>query len=334
MIGNILEQQIFLTTLISIMIIVGVFKTNHTLDGVYSLARKYITNTRLFVFIASTIYGILPVPGRIGIATGMFDTCTDKTSDRKDLGVLAYLSTHHYYLWSPIEKSVIIVLASTGLGYFEFLKLMSPYIAVMLVMIMYYTFFVMKPPKLVDMSRGRGSIIDPMLLFTGVGSCCTGVVDVRVFFPLYALYTIIKYRPKNIHKFIDWKLIGVAALVITASTYIKSHTDDILNILSIINTQYGLHVALIASFLAALVLGSSSKFAAITSMMVAVYGVMYLPIFYIFDFCGYLLSPAHKCVHIGKLFFRTKLVAFYKVVGIITLILILISIINTMMLNE
>ena len=311
------------------------YKEHQVLDGLYLVIRRVVTNDQLFILIMSTIYGILPVPGRISIATGMFDTCTSKSKPREELGILAYISTHHYYLWSPLEKSVIIVLASAGITYMQFLNYMGIYIAMMIAMTVYYVTFVMKPVEILNFKNtGSPRVLDPVILVSGVIVCCFDLVDVKSFFPVYCLYVMCRYKVLNIITRIDWKLILVAAVIIALSTVVKSHSDQLLDILNMMTTQYGLHVALIASFCAALLLGSSSKFAAITALMVSIYGVAYLPIFYIFDFCGYLLSPSHKCVHIGRLYFKTKLVAFYKVVGIITLILMLTSIMKTLMINE
>ena len=332
---NILEQQLFIFTLISIMVIVSVYKEHQVLDDVYLVIRRVVPNDQMFILIMSTIYGILPVPGRISIATGMFDTCTNEKKPRGELGILAYLATHHYYLWSPLEKSVIIVLASAGITYIQFLNYMGIYIAMMITMTVYYVLFIMGPVQILNFKKtGKTRVLDPLILIGGVMICCVGLVDVKLFFPIYGLYVVCRYKVLNIISRVDWKLIIIACVIISASTVIKAHSDQLIGILNTITTQYGLHVSLIASFTAALLLGSSSKFAAITALMVSIYGVAYLPIFYIFDFCGYLLSPSHKCVHIGRLYFKTKLVAFYKVVGIITLILMLTSIIKTLMINE
>jgi hypothetical protein len=334
MLADIIYQELFLLTLISIMVIANVYKDRNVLDGTYNIIRRVITNDRMFICIMSTIYGILPVPGRIGIATGMFDTCTDKRSPRQDLGILAYIATHHYYLWSPLEKSVIIVIASAGITYVQFIQHMWLYIVLMIIMTLYYVFFVMTKPVVIEFKPTEKRSIEPLLLIGGISICCLGFIDVKYFFPVYGLYTILKYRVWDAHKRVEWSLILIAGVVIAISTIVKSHSESLLEILNNITTQYGLHVALIASFFTAVLLGSSSKFAAVTSLMVSIYGVMYLPLFYIFDFCGYLLSPSHKCVHIGRLYFKTRVVAFYKVVGIITLVLMLTSIMKTIMINN
>jgi len=192
--------------------------------------------------------------------------------------------------------------------------------------------FVMKEVNLVrDAKAPTPALMDPTLLLIGVLACCFDYFTIYWFFPIYCLYLILKYRAWNIIKRVDWKLICVAGCIIAASTVIQQHSEQLIAVVEGLTTTYGLHVCLISSFFAAFLLGSSSKFAAVTSLMVAVYGIEYLPLFYIFDFGGYLLSPSHKCLFIGKLYFQTKLVAFYRVVGIITLIMIVTALMKTFM---
>ena len=329
MIVDLLVKESFLLVICSIMIIVGVFKDNKVLDSMYYDLSRCIKNKKLLLCILSTIYGILPIPGRITIATGMFDTCTNKKKDRSELGILAYLATHHYYLWSPLEKSVLLVIASTGMTYIDFICNMWIYIAMLLLATYYYVVFIMKDVSdiLVDMApspRDSKKIIDSLNLGVGVLLCCAGVFNVALFFPIFAGYVLYRYSTslRKAYSYIDIKLLSVISIIILISFTIQLHTTDIQAFASQLATRYGLHVALVVSFLAALLLGSSSRFAAITVIMTSIFGVVYMPLFYIIDFCGYLLSPAHKCVSISTMYFKTKFVAFYKTVGIISLILI------------
>jgi hypothetical protein len=332
---ELLAKECVVLTIMSIMVCVGIFKDKGTLDVIYYTLQQRIPNKNILMCLLSTIYGILPIPGRVSIATGMFDTWTCKKQDRSELGVLAYLSTHHYYLWSPMEKSVLIVLAGTGISYIDFICSMGIYIGIFLIVTYYYVVFVVKdldaiitdfPP--VDIKLG--SATDSLILLGGVVACCMQMFSILYFFPIYALYMVVRHRPSlsTILKSIDFKLLLTVAVVVLVSYIIQQHTAEIQAHAYKLSTLYGLHVAIFVSFFAALLLGSSSRFAAITVIMTSMFGIAYLPLFYIVDFCGYLLSPFHKCVSISNLYFNTKFVAFYKAVGIITLILLTTSIIN------
>ena len=69
------------------------------------------------------------------------------------------------------------------------------------------------------------------------------------------------------------------------------------------------------SFLGAFALGYSSRFGAITVILTSIYGIEYLPWFFAVDFAGYILSPMHKCVAIGKMYFGTKLSDYAKLLA-------------------
>ena len=120
---------------------------------------------------------------------------------------------------------------------------------------------------------------------------------------------------------IDWLLVFWIGVIIAISTILHTYTDQIKIYAENLATMYGIHVALIVSFFAAVLLGSSSRFAAVTVIMTSIFGLIYMPLFYIVDYCGYLLSPSHKCVSIGNMYFKTKLIIFYKTIGLLSLVL-------------
>jgi hypothetical protein len=51
-------------------------------------------------------------------------------------------------------------------------------------------------------------------------------------------------------------------------------------------------------------------------LMASIYGLEYLPWFFAVDFVGYLISPMHKCVAIGMLYFGTKLRYYITILGL------------------
>lgn len=321
----------FLLVLVPILISVHIIKKHECLNTMYYMLRCAITNDKLFVSIISCIYGVLPIPGRIAVATGLYDTCTCNSKDKSKLGILAYITTHHYYLWSPLEKSVLLILASTGISYAGFMAIMWPYLLLMLAMTFIYVFYIMKEIKLIEHEKPANiNTLDPLVLLTGLVISCSSPEAIYAVFPCMALYFVIKYKEYSAYASIDWKLVFMVSMLIVVTSFIKSHADVLIN--TVTSTNYNIHLALLMSFLLSFLLGSSSKFAAVTSVMVTIFGLQYLPLFYIYDYCGYLLSPAHKCVLIGKSYFQTNYVAFYQVVGIITLMMILFTTINNIML--
>lgn len=335
MIEKIITKQLFLVTLVSIFVIAGILRDKNSLACVYRYIQKLTPNKRLMCCLLSTVYGVLPIPGRITIATGMFDTCTDHTKCRKSLGVLAYLSTHHYYLWSPLEKSVLIVVAALGISYSEFLMTMTPYIVAYLGFLFYYIMFIMPDVDqqvLTFDSDQSGDWFDSLGLICGVIGCCVGVIDIDWFMPVYATLLCVKHRCWGVFKYIDFKLLVCVSLVLVASTCLDYFSDEIKEYVVKLSTLYGVTCALVFSFVAAFILGSSSKFAGITAGLCSVFGAVYLPLFYVIDFCGYMLSPCHKCLSVSTMYFKTNVLSFYRV--LLTMCLCLITavvIINLLM---
>ena len=71
----------------------------------------------------------------------------------------------------------------------------------------------------------------------------------------------------------------------------------------------------IVAAIAAYIMGSSGKYAGMTSALVAIFGPQYLVWFLTTEYSGYLLSPAHKCLMIGQQYFGTPIRKYYKVLG-------------------
>ncbi len=69
-------------------------------------------------YVVSAIGGILPIEGRVTVSAGVLDTmCSNHSHNhgREKMGIVDYLGNHHYYLWSPLEKTVILPIAAFGL---------------------------------------------------------------------------------------------------------------------------------------------------------------------------------------------------------------------------
>jgi len=240
---------------------------------IYPLLNKlkvFVPSNRLFVVITSAVAGILPIAGRVSVSAGILDIIAPKDERRKHYGIIDYLSTHHYYLWSPFEKSVIIPMAVLSLSYTEFMQLMWPLAII--------------------------AIVVPFVLI----------------FTLLKEDDVIVQTQKQEHtkvEWLNWQLLVAVALIIMLGNYVREHTDIIKaylenNDLSIVSAAW---IVFAASFL----LGSSSRFAAFTAILASIFGIEYLPLFFAVDYTGYMLSPAHKCFAIGKMYFNTSFVTYY-----------------------
>ena len=130
-----------LLVLLSAFIIGGVFKSHKLFLPVFELLLRHLKSKRLGLLMISLVSGILPIEGRVSVSAPVLDSlvldthkpagstccCPKETSPhthvstRSKMGILDFLATHHYYLWSPLEKSVLIVMAGLGLTYPQFL---------------------------------------------------------------------------------------------------------------------------------------------------------------------------------------------------------------------
>jgi hypothetical protein len=78
-------------------------------------------------------------------------------------------------------------------------------------------------------------------------------------------------------------------------------------------------------FLSSVALGSSGKFIGITVLLTQLFGIEYFTMFFAVEYAGYLISPIHKCVAIGKMYFGTPINEYIKVLGVWAVLIILIG---------
>ena len=126
MLEIIFNNQWYLLYLAGIMLASAYVQRNGLIYPLLNKLTVFVPSKRLFVVATSAVAGILPIAGRVSVSAGILDTIAPKDDRRKHYGILDYLSTHHYYLWSPFEKSVIIPMAVLSLSYAEFMQLMWP----------------------------------------------------------------------------------------------------------------------------------------------------------------------------------------------------------------
>lgn len=323
-------NQFYLLYLIGVMICVGIIKEYNLFNGVYIWLNKHVKNRKLLVAIISCISGVLPVPGRCVVSAAMLDTVATKDKKRRQMfGILDYLCTHHYYFWSPLEKTVIIPMAALGLSYTGFLSLIWPLLLCYLAFVAYYIMFHVKEDDVeLNIQDSQKSTKMPVILplIGGIGAMCFSI-PAWIIFPLLTLYyaLITKCSPKKWIRYINWKLVGMVFLLLGGTTLIK---DSVAPLVEGLESATGVMLSLLPiTFGLAFLMGSSSKFAGIVAVMCSLFGVQYLPLFFAVEFIGYLLSPFHKCVCISKMYFSTNLWMFYKPLFVLSAILLFASLI-------
>ena len=334
----ILLNQSYVLYIFFIMVISAVIKHNGVFDDLFYIISKYIKSKRVVIFLISLVSGVLPVPGRVTVTAGILDTIapSDKKK-RAKFGIIDYLSTHHYYLWSPLEKTIIIPMAMLGLSYAGVITLLAPLLIFSLLLSFWYIFVTTKEEDIVlnikkTSNKGIYNIV-PFIL--GIITIAFGVNPALVFSIISITYYIWFPTPINvIWKNINVKLLIFVFCILVFGNYVHLHTDEINAFISTlpysINTLIGFISVSILSFGSSFLLGSSARFTGLVSILSLAFGVQYFVYFFALEFSAYLLSPAHKCVIIGNMYFGTKIKDYYKVLifwsfglillGLITLI--------------
>ena len=254
----------------------------------YRWIATHVKSKRAVVAIISTISGVLPIEGRVTVSAGFLDTIAPNDNRRRMYGIIDYLSTHHYYFWSPLEKTVILPMAVLGLSYVGFIGLVWPLILTCFIVAAFYIFFVLKEEDIaIDLEK----------------KCeCDS-------------------HKENI-KWINWKVLFAVTGVIILGNYLKSFDKEMLDI---VRNSGSLAVATVLSFVFSFAMGSSSKYAGFVSLLSTIFAAKFLPLFLAVDYTGYMLSPTHKCFTVGKTYFDTPIVDFYKAVGLLCVSLIFVA---------
>lgn len=320
--------------LISVMLIAGVFRETPTSKAVFTLVNKYAPSKRAMLAVTSAIFGVLPIPGRIMFTCSILDSLQNRKNNNTVFGTIAYLATHHYYLWSPLEKAIIVTCSILAISYYEFMSYMIIPALIAVAACFIYIFCCVKEDDIVINEKAIGSdadlkwsnFVDIILMFIAFALVICGIdkSGVYVFAGLAAFYCL-RHRVvlyKNFSTMIDWKLIGIVSVVIVAGALLGKLDKTVLSgIEGFVGSSHNIVAIGGLCFLSAFLLGSSAKYAAIVGLVVKLVGMKYLPFIYLVDYFGYLISPAHKCLAIGNCYFRTPVKMFLKPIVVLGVVL-------------
>lgn len=323
------KGQEYLLFIVFIMMIAGLIKEHNLFASAYAYIQKVFKSKRVIVALMSAFTGILPIPGRVTVSAGILDTLAPPKGEkgREKFGIIDYLSTHHYYVWSPLEKTVIVPMAALGIGYGAVLLELLPLLVVSLGLVFAYIYYAVKEDDIqLNTSKEHfkvSTIIRNVIPFlVAIGVAIAGIHPAIVFgmLTLYYMILTLTWDFKKLVSFIDWKLLAWVAVIIAVANITRENTDAVKAYLESgpfdINTTLGFISVSAVSLGSAFLFGSSGRFAAITTILTLVYGVEYFVWFFALDFIGYLISPMHKCMAIGKLYFDTPWSKYFSALGI------------------
>ena len=323
-----LKDISYLWMIFFIMISAGLAKEYALFAPAFAYVRNTFRSNKFVVVLLSAIGGILPIEGRVTVSAGLLDTVAPKEGHgREKLGIVDYLANHHYYMWSPLEKTVILPIAAFGLTYVAWLSLIAPLLIVSLIFISWYIWsqvhdeeIVIAPGNFKLSAFLRNSI--PLFVAIGVYIYGGGENNVFAIFGLLTLYYVIitqQWNYKKLLGYIRWDVLLMVGAVIMLGNYMKSHNSEFEALIKSIgldpHTLVGMLIISAVGFAASFLMGSSGKFVAIAVLMAQVFGHEYFLWFFALDFSAYLVSPTHKCVMIGNRYFGTPVGTYYKALG-------------------
>jgi hypothetical protein len=324
----------YLWMIFFIMITAGLAKEYALFSSAFSYVRNTFRSNKFVVVLLSAIGGILPIEGRVTVSAGLLDTIAPKEGHgREKLGIVDYLSTHHYYMWSPLEKTVILPIAAFGLTYTAWLSLIWPLLIVSFAFISWYIYSQIHDEEIViasDEFKISAVLRNILPMFIAIGLYIYNEKWMIACFGFLTLYYMIISQEWNIKKllsYVRWDVLLWVGAVIVLGNFMKSYDaswqatlkDSLLNP----QTLVGMISISTISFIASFLMGSSGKFIAIAVIMAQDFGHQYFLWFFALDFAGYLLSPTHKCVMIGHKYFNTPLTTYFRVLGSWAIVLLL-----------
>lgn len=271
-------------------------------------------NKKLIILLISNILGSMPIPGRIVASAPMLK---NYINNKDKLGVFTYLVTHHYYFWSPLEKSIILILGGLSLTYSQFLYYIWPLLLIYVLLIVLYTFIYIKESDINDFDfSDTNNMSNLPFIFFFITLISSIFISPIITFSILTIYYIIitKETIKNCLLSIKWDIILLLIFIIISATLIKDYVTfpeelSTINIISILSIGFGF----------SLLLGSSSRYAGIVVMIMLILdNLYYLPLVFAIEYMGYYLSPFHKCVPIAIGYFKSNVFHFYKHVIIIS----------------
>lgn len=297
----------YVLILASIMILSGIIKKYYLFVPVFNFLIRKIKNKKLLVVLLSTLGGVLPVPGRVIISAGLLDTIASKDpKKRSKFGIVDYLATHHYYLWSPLEKTILIPMAVLKLSYLGVLGYTWPLLLISLIVLVVY-----------------------------ILQLDSDDISLKTAEEITSEDDALESTEKKWFRFIDWKTILFVFVVIIIGNLVKQNSTDIKTYIETIAQGFSsgtftfIWISIIA-FFGSFIMGSSSKFAGITALLTNIFGLHYFTYFFAIEFAGYLLSPMHKCVAISMSYFKTPIRKYYFVILIWCILLIITGIITVL----
>jgi len=318
----------YLWMIFFIMIFAGLAKEHNLFAPVFAYVRNTFKSNKFVLVMLSAIGGILPIEGRVTVSAGLLDTVAPKEPEaRQKYGIVDYLATHHYYMWSPLEKTVVLPIAAFGLTFTAWILQILPLLVVSIGFIAWYIYSRIKDDD-IHISPGKvnlGAVIRnflPFVIALGSYIAVGGQRNVFIIFGSLALYYMFLTQTwdyKKLLGYVNWEVLFTVGAVIVLGAYFQEHAKEFQEFMKGLGvdptTFLGMLAISVSGFMFSFLMGSSGKFVAMSILMAQIFGVEYFLWFFAIDFAGYLVSPTHKCTMVGNRYFGTPFGVYYKALG-------------------
>lgn len=311
-----IKNQEFLIYLGLIMIVTGILKERGYLSDIFTLLLRKIKSKKIVLLLISMFGGILPIPGRVAVSASILNSIAPSDPERrKKYGIIDYLSTHHYYLWSPLEKTVIIPMAVLGLSYGELVSYTLPLLLISIIYLIFHIIRFKNDNIEIDTDHQVNfkNIYRVFVPFILTIILC-GVTD--RYLPLFASFTLylvsLSKSWGGLSKHINWKLMFMVGVVIIVSNIIGLYHIELTEYLKGLTDNTSVFLIGVLCFLLSFLLGSSGKYAGVVAIITTILGMEYFLFIFTMCYAGYLISPTHKCIFIGKEYFGTPVKMYFK----------------------
>jgi hypothetical protein len=291
-----LEEWYYILMLGTVMTLSYYARKYDVFQPFYSFIAKIVKSKRAVIALTSAISGVLPINGRVVISAGVLNTMAPQDDRRKKYGVIDYLATHHFYFWSPLEKTVILPMAALNISYASFVGSVWPLLATLIICVLYYIFVVVKEDDVDIVIRNQRE---------------KHTLDTK------------KIIKENI------VTLAIVTGLLMAGNFVGYHKEYFSQIVDSAHKSGLLILVLLGSFVLSLILGSSGKFAGVLSISLPIFGAASLPILFAANWAGYILSPMHKCMIIGKRMFGSTFKDYYTVLAGVVFFVFLVAVVQT-----
>ena len=320
-----LKDVSYLWMIFFIMISAGLAKEYALFAPAYAYVKNTFRSNKFVVVLLSAVGGILPIEGRVTVSAGLLDTVAPKCGHgREKMGIVDYLATHHYYMWSPLEKTVILPIAAFGLTYATWISMIAPLLVVSIIFISWYIWNQVHEEDIV-ITPGNFKISavlrDTVPMFAAIGAYIY-TNNYILCFSLLTLYYIIitqQWNFKKLLSYVNWEVLIVVGVVIMLGNYFKANSALFEGMIkgSALDphTFVGMVIISAIGFATSFLMGSSGKFIAFAVLLAQLFGQEYFLWFFAVDYAAYLLSPTHKCVMVGNRYFGTPYKTYYLALG-------------------